>query len=232
VTFLQRCCEGSGNPVPLPSKNVSVLRAALVFALLISACRSSPPTEGWSEVARASGVVPNQSGVTECRWDLPCQRVESGEFSTTGRPLRLVCTGRVDLLFVEYFHGPEPHSGNGGCVLPRGRPRSCSFPRGPGPASIWPPRESHHGTLAKTPCRGRCRFRSGRGSGASPTATGIAAGCRAVCWPSAETGRRGSRSPRRRLLADSGPGRAGSVRTAPTVLDQPPGSDARLGPES
>lgn len=98
---------------PLPSKNVSVLRAALVFALLISACRSGPPTEGWIEVARASGVVPNQSGVTECRWDLPCQQVESGVFSTTGRPLRLVCTGRVDLLFVEYFHGPEPHSGNG-----------------------------------------------------------------------------------------------------------------------
>jgi hypothetical protein len=104
--------EGSGIR-SLPSKNVSVLRAALVFALLISACRSGPPTEGWSEVARASGVVPNQSGVTECRWDLPCQRVESGVFSTTGRPLRLVCTGMVDLLFVEYFHGPEPHSGNG-----------------------------------------------------------------------------------------------------------------------
>lgn len=88
-------------------------RVVLVFALLLAACTPASPTKGWGEVSGAAGTVPNQPGaVMECRWDLPCQPDESREFLTPGRPLRLVCTGMVDLQFVEYFHGPEPASGN------------------------------------------------------------------------------------------------------------------------
>jgi hypothetical protein len=96
-------------------------RRVLVLALLAASCTPEMLTEpperaavhGWREITSATGTIRVQEArVTECRWDLPCQRGSTEAFETTGGPLKLSCTGRPDLLFVEYFHGPEPTSGN------------------------------------------------------------------------------------------------------------------------
>jgi hypothetical protein len=110
---LVRCCSvAEPYRVPSPIQNVHVPPFVIVVALHIVACTPGAPIRGWNEIAEAEGSVPNHRGVVECMSQSPCPQVQTDEFSTSGRPLRLVCTGPVDLQFTEYFHGPEPASGN------------------------------------------------------------------------------------------------------------------------
>ena len=103
-------------------------RALVLLAVIGTACVSDSPDSGWVTVERASGSVPGSPGVMECRWNLPCKQVRTGSFSTTGQPLRLVCSGTVDLDFVEYLGGPEPSSGNSRTCPAEGASSILLFP--------------------------------------------------------------------------------------------------------
>jgi hypothetical protein len=83
---------------------------AVILALTFSCTRSRFGDEGggrWLEVASATGSIPaGTPTTTECRWDLPCERVQTDAVRTISVPVRLVCEGAATLLFVEY-HRPR-----------------------------------------------------------------------------------------------------------------------------
>jgi len=172
-------------------------RLVLILALLAASCTpetQTEPPEGAvvhdrRELTSATGTIRVQEArVTECRWDLPCQRVSTEAFETTGRPLRLSCTGRPDLLFVEYFHGPEPTSGNSAMCPSDGISAILWFPSGRTVSffveAARVPRDAVPGQ-ALTWCR--WQFRCGRSRGESPHAKRIDRGCRAACGRCVET---------------------------------------------